>query len=208
MKHIIAILLSVLLMLSLASCNLDSLLSAAEDDIDQQMTDTAAEGADVNETDPVGETQTSQTEEKPLTVSDFLALYGFSEDDIMPAHFVSFEEVTLDGNKAAGTDGSTGYIKINVDKVATTADDFNAWFERLYAKMTALSVDGKLYKDYGKTEEATTLSGLQEQAWWDIMPGGNCMFTAKLAGGEALLHLAYSYDIEYGIYKLSIMYWK
>ena len=154
-----------------------------------------------------GTSETSETEDEALSVADFLKIYGFAEEDITPNHFVSFDELEMDGSTPAGKRGSTGYITINVDKDATTEEDFNAWFEKLYAKMISLSDDGKLYKDAGKKTEATSLADLQSEAWWAVLPGSSCMFKTELENGSATLHLAYRYDIDLGVYKLSIMYW-
>ncbi len=213
MKKLFVILLAGLMTVSLASCDLDSVLSAVEDEIEQQNeenneNDDKTIRENINDSSiENNEAETEEAEDKALSVADFLKIYGFTKEDITPNHFVSFDELEMDGNTPAGKKGSTGYITINADKDATTEEDFNAWFEKLYAKMIALSDDGKLYKDAGKTTEATSLADLQSEAWWAVLPGSSCMFETKLANGSATLHLAYRYDMDLGVYKLSIMYW-
>ncbi len=213
MKKLLTILLAGFIVIFLASCNPNKLISMVDDEIGQQEQPEAQNSENNNENiaenaaDSNTDNNETETEDEPLTVEGFLKIYGFTEEDITPNHFISFDELKMDGNKPAGKKGSTGYITINVDKDATTEEDFNAWFEKLYAKMLSLSEDGKLYKDNMKTNEATPLADLQSQAWWTVLPGSNCMFTTKLETGPATLHLAYRYDIETGAYKLSIMYW-
>ena len=215
MKKLLVILLAGLMTFSLASCDLDSILSEVENQIEQQEQQTEENNdetikesfADSNTDNDAETSETSETEDEALSVADFLKIYGFDEEDITPNHFVSFDELEMDGSTPAGKRGSTGYITINVDKDATTEEDFNAWFEKLYAKMISLSDDGKLYKDAGKKTEATSLADLQSEAWWAVLPGSSCMFKTELANGSATLHLAYRYDIDLGVYKLSIMYW-
>ena len=213
MKKLLVILLAGLMTFSLASCDLDSILSEVENQMEQQEQqteenndETLGESIADSSTDN-NEAETAETEDEALSVADFLKIYGFAEEDITPNHFVSFDELEMDGSTPAGKRGSTGYITINVDKDATTEEDFNAWFEKLYAKMISLSDDGKLYKDAGKKAEATSLADLQSEAWWAVLPGSSCMFKTELANGSATLHLAYRYDIDLGVYKLSIMYW-
>ena len=209
MKKLLVILLAGLMTFSLASCDLDSILSEVENQIEQQTEEnndeTIKESFADSNTD--NDAETSETEDEALSVADFLKIYGFAEEDITPNHFVSFDELEMDGSTPAGKRGSTGYITINVDKDATTEEDFNAWFEKLYAKMISLSDDGKLYKDAEKKTEATSLADLQSEAWWAVLPGSSCMFKTELANGSATLHLAYRYDMDLGVYKLSIMYW-
>ena len=213
MKKLLVILLAGFMTFSLASCDLDSILSEVENQMEQQEQqteenndETLGESIADSSTDN-NEAETAETEDEALSVADFLKIYGFAEEDITPNHFVSFDELEMDGSTPAGKRGSTGYITINVDKDATTEEDFNAWFEKLYAKMISLSDDGKLYKDAGKKAEATSLADLQSEAWWAVLPGSSCMFKTELANGSATLHLAYRYDIDLGVYKLSIMYW-
>ena len=209
MKKLLMILFAGLITFSLASCDLDSILSEVENQTEQQTEEnndeTIKESFADSNTD--NDAETSETEDEALSVADFLKIYSFAEEDITPNHFVSFDELEMDGSTPAGKRGSTGYITINVDKDATTEEDFNAWFEKLYAKMISLSDDGKLYKDAGKKTEATSLADLQSEAWWAVLPGSSCMFKTELANGSATLHLAYRYDIDLGVYKLSIMYW-
>ena len=213
MKKLLVILISGIMLLSLASCELDSILSEIENQIEQQeqqneeTNDETIKESITDSNTENNEADTTETEDEALSVADFLKVYGFTEEDITPNHFVSFDELEMDGSIPAGKKGSTGYITINVDKDATTKEDFNAWFEKLYAKMISLSVDGKLYKDAGKTTEATSLADLQSEAWWAVLPGSSCMFKTELANGSATLHLAYRYDMELGVYNLSIMYW-
>ena len=213
MKKLLVILLAGFMTFSLASCDLDSILSEVENQMEQQEQqteenndETLGESIADSSTDN-NEAETAETEDEALSVADFLKIYGFAEEDITPNHFVSFDELEMDGSTPAGKRGSTGYITINVDKDATTEEDFNAWFEKLYAKMISLSDDGKLYKDAEKKTEATSLADLQREAWWAVLPGSSCMFKTELANGSATLHLAYRYDIDLGVYKLSIMYW-
>ena len=138
------------------------------------------------------------------TVEGFLKIHGWTEDDIKPAHFVSFGELEMDGSTPAGESGSMGYITIAVDKDATTQEDINAWFEQLYTKMAAQSADGKLYKNFALSAEAPSLKELTEGALWEDYPGITCYYSCKLDIGEVKLFIAASYKVDEGAYKISI----
>ena len=138
------------------------------------------------------------------TVENFLKLYGFNAEDIKPNHFTSFEELKMADSKEPGKKGSMGSVTINVEKGKTTADDFNAWFESLYAKMTELSDDGKLYYSAAKTVEATPLSELQSGVLWADMPGGLCVITTNVDGSAMTISISSKYDVELEQYSISI----
>lgn len=138
------------------------------------------------------------------TVADFLKLYGWTEDNLKPEHFIEFGELDMDGSTKAGQPGSMGFIKITVDKDATTPDDVDAWFEAVYGKMQELSTDGKLYKGFNKEKEAEPLAELMAGPLWADFPGGGCSYPYKLEIGESMIYVATSYDYETGTYKMSI----
>ena len=138
------------------------------------------------------------------TVENFLKLYGFNAEDLKPNHFTSFEELKMADSKEPGKKGSAGSVIINVEKGKTTTDDFNAWFESLYAKMTELSDDGKLYYSAAKTVEATPLSELQSGVLWADMPGGLCVITTNVDGSAMTISISSKYDVELEQYSISI----
>lgn len=138
------------------------------------------------------------------TVENFLKLYGFNAEDLKPNHFTSFEELKMADSKEPGKKGSAGSVIINVEKGKTTTDDFNAWFESLYAKMTELSDDGKLYYSAAKTVEATPLSELQSGVLWADMPGGLCVITTNVDGSAMTIGISSKYDVELEQYSISI----
>lgn len=138
------------------------------------------------------------------TVENFLKLYGFDAEDLKPNHFTSFEELEMADSKEPGKKGSMGSVTINVEKGKTTADDFNAWFESLYTKMTALSDDGKLWYSVAKTVEAPSLSELQSGVLWADMPGGLCVITTNVDGSAMTISISSKYDVELEQYSISI----
>ena len=138
------------------------------------------------------------------TAESFLKLYGFDAEELKPNHFTSFEELKMADSKQPGKKDSMGSVTINVEKGKTTADDFNAWFEALYAKMTELSDDGKLYYSVAKTVEATPLSELQSGVLWADMPGGLCVITTKVDGSDMTIGISSKYDVELEQYSISI----
>ncbi len=141
--------------------------------------------------------------EGDLTVADFLSHYGFAEADITPAHFLSFEPVRMDGGDP-GDIGSTGFLTIALDGTAATREDYDPWFDTLWAKMTELSADGKIYKSYLMDTEATPLSDLQAGALWELMPGfGPCFYQYN----HLILALTARYDAQKGHYSMSISVW-
>ena len=139
------------------------------------------------------------------TVENFLKLYGFDAEDLKPNHFTSFEELEIVGSTEPGKRNSKGIVKINVEKGKTTADDYNAWFENLYAKMTELSDDGKLWYTGGKAMEAPTIEDLKAEAWWATRPGSTCYITVNENGKSTRINLDYSYDLEAEQYKVIIL---
>ncbi len=138
------------------------------------------------------------------SVAGFLETYGYTEEDIIPAHFISFEELKMDAGEP-GEIGSTGFIKINIESGATTQEDFDAWFEKIFAKMTELSKDGKLYNSYLLDTEATPLSELQASPVWSVLPGfGPYFYTYDLPIGNAVISVNGRYDTQKDSYSMSI----
>lgn len=156
------------------------------------------------EPDNTGNNSAGNNAADTWTVENFLKLYGFNAEDIKPNHFTSFEELKMADSKEPGKIGSAGSVIINVEKGKTTTDDFNAWFESLYAKMTELSDDGKLYYSAAKTVEATPLSELQSGVLWADMPGGLCVITTNVDGSAMTISISSKYDVELEQYSISI----
>ena len=207
MKKILALLLVMMLVFSLAACGNDETPSGSDNPgtSNQEQTDNTDNSGNGDSTgNNEGGEETPEYEDDIYTAEEFLGVYGFKKEDITPNHLVSFSDATMDGKKKPGEALSSGYIVITVDKDATTADDYNAWFEALYSAMTELSEDGKLYKNYMEDKEATPLSELREQSWWASMPGSGCSIITKIKEGTARLTLSYRYDIETGEYQLGI----
>ena len=156
------------------------------------------------EPDNTGNNSDENNDVDTWTVESFLKLYGFDAEDLKPNHFTSFEELKMADSKEPGKKGSMGSVTINVEKGKTTADDFNAWFESLYTKMTALSDDGKLWYSVAKTVEAPSLSELQSGVLWADMPGGLCVITTNVDGSAMTISISSKYDVELEQYSISI----
>ena len=156
------------------------------------------------EPDNTGNNSDENNDVDTWTVESFLKLYGFDAEDLKPNHFTSFEELEMADSKEPGKKGSMGSVTINVEKGKTTADDFNAWFESLYTKMTALSDDGKLWYSVAKTVEAPSLSELQSGVLWADMPGGLCVITTNVDGSAMTISISSKYDVELEQYSISI----
>lgn len=204
MKRLLILLVSVLLVLSLAACGGgDEEAPSGSDNpsTSQQEQEKPDSSAPAESSTP---DNTAAPGSDAETVEGFLKIHGWTEDDIKPAHFVSFGELEMDGSTPAGESGSMGYITISVDKDATTQEDINAWFEQLYTKMAAQSADGKLYKNFALSAEAPSLQELIEGALWEDYPGVTCYYSCKLDIGEVKLFIAASYKVDEGAYKISI----
>ena len=207
MKKILALLLVMMLVFSLAACGNDESPSGSDNPStsNQEQTDNTDNSGNGDSTESnEGGNKTPEYEDDVYTAEEFLGVYGFKKEDITPNHLISFSDATMDGKKKPGEALSSGYIVITVDKEATTADDYNAWFDALYSAMTELSEDGKLYKNSMEDKAATPLSELREQSWWASMPGSSCSIITNIKEGTARLTLSYRYDIETGEYKIGI----
>ena len=181
------------------SGTLDVVLTAQGDNQDGEENNSGT-----TEPDNTGNNSDENNEVDTWTVENFLKLYGFNAEDLKPNHFTSFEELKMADSKEPGKKGSMGSVTINVEKGKTTADDFNAWFESLYTKMTALSDDGKLWYSVAKTVEATPLSELQSGVLWADMPGGLCVITTNVDGSAMTISISSKYDVELEQYSISI----
>ena len=219
MKKLLAIILAALMLLSLAACGDNNTTDPDKDNpgVSQSGENNDDKGgteypiADNGGEDTSGTTEpdntgngTENNDVDTWTVENFLKLYGFDAEDLKPNHFTSFEELKMADSKEPGKKGSAGSVIINVEKGKTTTDDFNAWFESLYAKMTELSDDGKLYYSAAKTVEATPLSELQSGVLWADMPGGLCVITTNVDGSAMTISISSRYDVELEQYSISI----
>ena len=207
MKKILAIFLAAIMLFSLAACDLGSTEDPNKDNPSTSQTgDQGGENiSGTTEPDNAGNNGTENNEVDTWTVENFLKLYGFDAEDLKPNHFTSFEELEIVGSTEPGKRNSKGIVKINAEKGKTTADDYNAWFENLYAKMTELSDDGKLWYTGGKVMEAPTLEELKAESWWAKTPNSTCYITVNENGKSTRINLAYSYDVETEQYKLIIL---
>jgi len=207
MKKILAIFLAAIMLFSLAACDLGSTEDPNKDNPGASQTEDQG-GEGTSGTDEPENTDNNGTENNEVdtwTVENFLKLYGFDAEDLKPNHFTSFEELEIVGSTEPGKRNSKGIVKINAEKGKTTADDYNAWFENLYAKMTELSDDGKLWYTGGKVMEAPTLEELKAESWWVKTPNSTCYITVNENGKSTRINLAYSYDVETEQYKLIIL---
>ncbi len=207
MKKIFALLIVLMMLFSLAACVSDNNtpLGGQTDNHGVSQNADNASIPDTAEPDNTGDNSTDNNDGDTLTVESFLKLYGFTADDISPNHFTSFEDVEMVGSTEPGKRDSKGIIRINVEKGKTTAEDYNAWFEKLYVKMTELSDDGKLWYTGGKVMEAPPLEELKAEAWWDERPGSTCYITVNANGKTTRINLGYSYDLTAEQYKLIIL---
>ncbi len=202
MKKILALLLAAMMLLSLAACG-DNNTTDPDKDNPGVSQSGGEDNSDTTEPENTGNS-TENNEVDTWTAESFLKLYGFDAEDLKPNHFTSFEELKMADSKEPGKKGSMGSVTINVEKGKTTADDFYAWFESLYAKMTELSDDGKLWYSVAKTVEATPLSELQSGVLWADMPGGLCVITTKVNGSDMTISISSKYDVELEQYSISI----
>ncbi len=198
MKKLLAILLSIMLVFALAACGNQS------DSSDGLQNTDNTNSIDTSEPDHTDNNSAENNEGDTWTVESFLKLYGFDAEALKPNHFTSFEDLKMADSKQPGKKDSAGSVTINVEKGKTTADDFNAWFENLYAKMTELSDDGKLWYSAAKTVEATPLSELQSGILWADMPGSLCVITTKVDGSDMTIGISFKYDVELEQYSISI----
>ena len=216
MKKIFALLIALMMVFTLAACGDNNTTDPDKDNpgVSQSGENNDSQGGTENqdgeennsgttEPDNTGNS-TENNEVDTWTVESFLKLYGFDAEDLKPNHFTTFEELKMADSKEPGKKGSMGSVTINVEKGKTTADDFNAWFESLYAKMTELSDDGKLYYSAAKTVEATPLSELQSGVLWADMPGGLCVITTNVDGSAMTIGISSRYDVELEQYSISI----
>ena len=214
MKKLLAIILAALMLISLAACGNNETPSGSENNPGTSQSgdqgSTENQGGEENnsgttEPDNTSNNSAGNNEVDTWTVESFLKLYGFDAEDLKPNHFTSFEELEIVGSTEPGKRNSKGIVKINVEKGKTTADDYNAWFENLYAKMTELSDDGKLWYTGGKAMEAPTIEDLKAEAWWTTRPGSTCYITVNEKGKSTRINLDYSYDLEAEQYKVIIL---
>ena len=207
MKKILALALALIMVLALAACGGGN---ETPDPSGSGTTDPGASQQEQENPDSSAPAEsgapdsTDAPDNDAETVEGFLKIYGWTEDDIKPEHFVSFGDLEMDGSTPAGESGSMGYITISVDKDATTQEDINAWFEQIYAKMTAQSADGKLYKNLALSAEADSLQELMEGVLWEDLPGGSCYYPCKLDTGDMKMFVSARYKIDEGEYKISI----
>jgi len=203
MKKLLALLLTLLMVFTLVACGENEQTPSGSDSTSESQQQEQTD-PDTSEQDKTPSSGTNDSSDDFETVAGFLKVFGYAEDDIKPDHFVSFDDVELEGRGELGEVDSGGFITINVDKDATTQEDINAWFETIYAKMPELSSDGKLYANFQGTEEATPLADLMANPLWAVMPGGSCAYPYDLPIGTAMLNVATSYDTNTGIYHMSI----
>ncbi len=137
-------------------------------------------------------------------LESFLNVYGFTVNDVTPKHLVTFEDLKLEGDVDPGVVKSKGFIKIQVDKDATTLDDVKAWFKTLCDKMTALSKDGKLYSD-SLLDTEKTFESISAGSLWAEFPEGQFYYTYDLPNGTTVLNVNCSYRFETGVYEMSIV---
>lgn len=210
MKKFSILLLAMMIVLSLAACG-----EKTDPDPSDGSTPSATQEQEQNETPSVSSkpdettpAQSNDTQDDALSVAGFLSVYGLSEDDIKPEHFVAFGELTMDGSAKAGEIDSTGYIIITVDKEKTQEEQVRAWFEQIYAKMQSLSTDGKLHKNAltigAEGDEEATLEALFSGPLWESYPGTMWSYPCQLSNGAAKLNVSTSYSYENGEYKMSI----
>jgi predicted small lipoprotein YifL len=212
MKKLLVAILTLALFLSLAACG-------GSGDSDAPSGENAAASPETtgDDSEPATESEPESTmpsESESIhagtpddegSLSDFLAAYGLTEDDITPEHFIEFDELDMDGDKNAGEIGSTGFIKITVDKDATGEEEVKAWFEKVYGKMQQLSSDGKLYTNFMSMDKESTLEALYENPLWKDFPGTMWAYPYKMPKGDMKINVSTSYDYETGIYKMSVM---
>ena len=138
MKKILALLLTLLMVFTLVACGENEQTPSGSDSTSESQQQEQTD-PDTSEQDKTPSSGTNDSSDDVETVAGFLKVFGYAEDDIKPDHFVSFDDVELEGRGELGEVDSGGFITINVDKDATTQEDINAWFEAIYAKMQQLA---------------------------------------------------------------------
>lgn len=213
MKRFMLVAIAFVMVFALAACGGDNDPAPSGDNdpgaSQQQPSDAPDDSTPSGGDTPSSTQQPAQNESEEsgdYTVAEFLAYYGMTEDDITPEHFVEFAPVEMDGNTKPGEIGSTGYIKITVDKEATGEPQVRAWYEKIYAKMQALSTDGKIHGNAltigTDNDEESSLEDLFSNPLWEDFPG--TMWAYPYEGGMRI-NVATRYDYESGVYSMSFM---
>lgn len=148
-----------------------------------------SESAPPDESTPTGDA---------MTVAEFLQVYGLSEDDCKPEHFIEFGEPKREGNM--------GILDISVDKEQTTEETMIAWYTQLYTKLESLSDTGKLYADMQCAQELTGLDALIEGTPnRESLPTFSCFYPYPLPEGRGVLTVDVGYNKDTGTYNVMIV---
>ena len=138
-----------------------------------------------------------------MTISQFLDVYGLTEDDFKPEYFKEFGEFNLIGE--AGGMSSIGTIEVRVDKEQTTEEHMIAWYGELFGKLASLSDTGKLYEDMqGGIELADAEAAIEAANTITGLPAFECFYPYPLPNARGFIQLSASYVPESGAYTVLI----
>lgn len=206
MKKIFVLGLALVLLLALAACGdkPDPAPSGSNPPAVSQPTDPGASQQQPSATPDESTPSESDTPDDVITLESFLSVYGLTEADITPEHFIEFGELKMDGNKLPGEIGSTGYFTITVDKEKTQKEQIDAWFEQLYTKMQSLSTDGKIHDPYNINTQYDVEYPLEEMfalPTWEAFPGTMWAYPYQADNGKIFVNVSARYDADTGEYK-------
>lgn len=208
MKKILALTLALMLALSLAACGgKDGPKPSSSSDTGDTPPASAQQEQQPSSTPDPGTEQTDSESTSPdesmptgdtMTVAEFLQVYGLSEDDCKPEHFIEFGEPKREGNM--------GILDISVDKEHTTEETMIAWYTQLYTKLESLSDTGKLYADMQCAQELTGLDALIEGTPnREELPAFSCFYPYPLPEGRGVLTVNAGYNKDTGTYNVMIV---
>lgn len=175
MKKILALLIAMMMVLSLAACG-----GNEENPSGGGTTDP---GASQGSNDSTSGSSGDEEKADLTTVEGWLSYWGFTEDDLKPAHFTRLVQ--------GKTNSDTREIKAVDAYVDTklTEEEIRAWLEQVVSKLNSLSEDGKLLLLNG---EELTVDYLMEQE----MRMDSCSFEYKGKTAYALISVPGGLDNE------------
>jgi hypothetical protein len=97
----------------------------------------------------------------------------------------------------------TAPSSIAVDKDATTPEQVEAWFQKVYDKLKSLSYDGNVYESINFFKDATAADFLMPET-----PSKMWAYPYQSASGDCKLQIAVSYDYDNGIYQIGAYVFK
>lgn len=200
MKKLFALLLAMMMVFSLAACDMGDDPNPSESDnpgvsqSGESNTDESKQN-DESSTDNGGDTVKT-------TLADVLKVYGLSEDDFKPEGFKELSAYTLNGT--AGGIQSMLSFSVSVDG-EPTVDNTKAWYGDLYSRLTGLSDTGKLYSDMQGGQEIASLDEiLNTSQTLTGHPAFACYYPCPIGENRTYLQFKVSYKPDDNTYSVWI----